>query len=544
MNDIRTHTLIVGCGIAGASAALRLSDDPNHHVTVITRAAQAIETNTGWAQGGIVTRGLDDAPDLLVRDILQAGAGLSSPKAARLLAEEGPDLVQSVLIERCGVNFDKTVDGEYIFGLEAVHRTRRIVHVGDKTGDAIIRSMLATLAERPNVTLLLRHTAVDLITFPHHSLNPLDVYEAVRCHGTYVLDQDSGAIIRVLAVQTILATGGLGQIYRNTTNPRGSRGDGLAMAWRAGVRIENAEYVQFHPTTLSVRGAPNFLISEAVRGEGATLLTPDGEPFMQRYDPEWKELASRDVVARAIHTEMVMHGYEHVDLDIASKHPPEYIRERFPQLIDTCCEYGIDPTRQPIPVVPAAHYFCGGILVDEWGRTSLAGLYAIGEVSCTGVHGANRLASTSLLEGLVWGDRAARHIAHHQAEPLEFSRVPGWTHLGTADPDPALIEGDMTTIRNIMWHYVGLVRTSKRLDRADRELRHSFYEIETFYRSAKLNDALIGLRNAIQAARIIVFAARRNLSSRGTHYRADASAKASWTDMPMPIQLNPPEKNG
>lgn len=522
MSDLTTGTLIIGCGIAGAAAALRLSDDPNHHVTIITRSSDAMYSNSSWAQGGIVTRGLDDTPGLLVEDILRAGAGLSLPRAARLLAEEGPRLVREVLIDRCGVRFDQLPDGELVYGLEAAHSVRRIVHVGDKTGEAIVRGLLDTLATRPNVTLLTHHTAIDLITFPHHSPDPLDIYEQESCHGAYVLDRDSAEIFRVAASHTILATGGLGQIFRHTTNPPGSRGDGLAMAWRANVRVINAEYVQFHPTALSVQNAPNLLISEAVRGEGAALLTPTGEPFMHRYSPEWKELAPRDVVARAIHMEMLEKGYPHVHLDIASKHSPEFIRERFPALIENCKRFGIDPTRDPIPVVPAAHYFCGGVLVDDRGRTTFDGLYAVGEVSCTGLHGANRLASTSLLEGLVWGDRAARHILDHPRDPIALSRIPSWVHLGEEAPDPALLEGDMTTIRNIMWHYVGLIRTEERLSRADRELRHLFHEIEGFYRTARLNDALIGLRNMIQVARIITFMARRNRISRGTHYRADA----------------------
>ncbi|MBC8099544.1 MAG: FAD-binding protein, partial [Armatimonadetes bacterium] len=434
-----------------------------------------------------------------------------------------------VLVDRCGVRFDRNEDEEFIYGLEAAHSTRRIIHVGDKTGEAIVRGMLATLATRPNVTLLANHTAVDLITFPHHSLEPLDVYEPMTCQGAYVLDRTVDEIGRVLAGHTVLATGGLGQIYRNTTNPRGARGDGLAMAWRANVRVTNAEYIQFHPTALSVRGAPNLLISEAVRGEGAVLLTPDGTPFMQKYDPVWRDLAPRDVVARAIHMELLEHGYEHVYLDIANKRPASFIHERFPQLIANCARYGIDPTVQPIPVVPAAHYFCGGVLVDDWGRTNFEGLFAVGEVSCTGLHGANRLASTSLLEGLVWGDRAARYIATHRRDPSPLWRVPSWVHTGDSDtdPDPALLEGDMTTIRNIMWHYVGLVRSEDRLNRADRELRHLFHEIEAFYRANRLSDGLIGLRNAIQAARIVTFSARRNHISRGTHYRTDSLAEVA-----------------
>lgn len=527
MNFTQTHTLIIGCGIAGAAAALRLSDDPNHEITVITRAADAENSNTAWAQGGIVTRGLDDSSDLLVEDILRAGAGLSSPLAARILADEGPELVRSVLIDRCGVRFDRDPQGDFIFGLEAVHSTRRIVHVGDKTGAAIASAMLKTLAQRPNVRLLTNHTAVDIITFPHHALDPLAIYEPVTCHGAYVLDRDSGEVDRIMAGETILATGGLGQIFRNTSNPRGARGDGLAMAARAGVRIVNMEYVQFHPTTLSVRGAPNLLISEALRGEGAVLLTPDGQPFMQRYDPEWRDLAPRDVVARAIHMEMLEQDYDQVYLDIASKHPADYIRERFPQIVENCARYGVDATQQPIPVVPAAHYSCGGILVDPWGQASIDGLYAIGEVSCTGLHGANRLASTSLLEGLVWGDRAARHISEHRRDPIDDARVPGWVNRGDYPPDPALIEGDMTTIRNVMWHYVGLVRTGDRLHRAQRELRHLWHEIEDFYRVTQLNDQLIGLRNAVQVARLVTYAALRNKSSRGAHYRADAVSQTA-----------------
>lgn len=531
MDDIRTNTLIIGCGIAGAATALRLSDNPNHHVTIITRASDAADTNSSWAQGGIVTRSLDDSPNLLVHDILEAGAGLSSPKAARLLAEVGPELVRSVLMERCGVKFDRDERGELVYGLEGAHSVRRIIHVGDKTGGAIVKGMLDTMATRANVTLLVDHTAVDLITFPHHALDPIAVYDPITCHGAYVLNRENGNIIRVLAAHTVLATGGLGQIFRNTSNPKGARGDGLAMAWRAGARVVNSEYIQFHPTTLSVRGAPNLLISEAVRGEGAVLVTPDGKPFMEHYAPDWKDLAPRDVVARAIHTEMLEHGYEHVYLDIVHKRSPEFIRQHFPQMVESCAEYGIDATKDLIPVVPAAHYFCGGVLVDEWGLTSLSDLYAVGEVSCTGLHGANRLASTSLLEGLVWGDRAAEHIEQNPREPVDEARVPTWVYRGETEPDPALIEVDMMTIKNVMWHYVGLVRTAERLARAERELRHLWHEIEEFYRSQRLNDALIGLRNAVQVARIVTFSAQHNRTSRGSHFRADS----------LPVENQPTE---
>jgi L-aspartate oxidase len=525
MSDIQTDTLIIGCGIAGAACALQLSAaDPNHNITVITHMKNPALNNTAWAQGGIVTRGLDDSPDLLIEDVLRAGAGLSSPQAVKILAEQGPDVVRSMLIERCGINFDKDESDALVYALEGAHSARRVVHVGDKTGKEIVNGMLSELQKCSNMTLLSAHTAVDLITFPHHSPNPLDAYAPRTCHGAYVLEQDSGDVIRIIAGQTVLATGGLGQIFRNTSNPPGARGDGMAMAWRAGARVVNAEYIQFHPTTLSVRGASNLLISEAVRGEGASLLTPQGQPFMQKYAPEWKELAPRDVVSRAIHREMLENGYEFVLLDIASKHPATFIRERFPQLVATCTQFGLDPTSQPIPVVPAAHYACGGVLVDSWGKTDLGSLYAVGEVSCTGVHGANRLASTSLLEGLLWGHRSAQHIIQIKRAPIRNSDVPRWISPddNNSEPDPALIEGDMTTIRNIMWHYVGLIRTEKRLARADRELRNLFHEIEDFYRMARLNDDLIGLRNAIQTARTVTVGALRNRVSRGAHYRMDA----------------------
>ncbi|HYJ88482.1 MAG TPA: FAD-binding protein, partial [Pyrinomonadaceae bacterium] len=372
-------------------------------------------------------------------------------------------------------------------------------------------------------------TAVDLITFPHHSRDPLDNYRDVTCHGAYMFNREERTVHRYLAAATVLATGGLGRIYRNTTNPAGARGDGLAMASRAGARIANAEYVQFHPTALAAPGAEGFLISEAVRGEGGILITPDGQRFMAAYSPEWKDLAPRDIAARAIHHEMEKNNYPYVLLDIASQMPAVTIRERFPGIYNQCLKFGIDITNEPIPVVPAAHYFCGGVLVDEWGRSNIQNLYAVGEISCTGVHGANRLASTSLLEGLVWGNRAAQHIegslSGGDIQRTEFENVPPWDESGlVAEADPALIQGDMQTIQNIMWHYVGLVRSDERLSRAIRELRHLWNEIETFYRTTKLDDGLIGLRNAVEVALIVAQAALHNRQSRGCHFRQDSVA--------------------
>ncbi|RIK25488.1 MAG: L-aspartate oxidase [Anaerolineae bacterium] len=495
---LQTDVLIIGTGIAGATAALKLAEDPNRHITVITREPDPHESNTGYAQGGIISRGPDDSADLLVKDILEAGAGASLPEAARILAEEGPRELDQILIAAARVPFDRGEGGEMEWGQEAAHSRRRILHVGDGTGRAIARALVAQMKSKPNIQWFTNATAVDLITYPHHSRNPLDTYKPIVCHGAYVFDRNKGAVHRTLAGVTVLATGGLGRIYRNTTNPAGARGDGLAMASRAGARIINAEYVQFHPTALAVPGAEGFLISEAVRGEGGILLTPEGQPFMEKYAPEWKDLAPRDVVARAIHQEMTEHAYTYVLLDIASHKSAEWIRERFPNIYATCLKAGIDITREPIPVVPAAHYFCGGVQVDEWGRTNIANLYAVGEVSCTGLHGANRLASTSLLEGLVWGNRAGEDIVKRDNISLYVENVPAWDESGlTDDRDPALIQGDMQTIQNIMWHYVGLVRSGDRLSRAIRELRHLQNEIETFYRTTKLSDGLIGLRNAV-----------------------------------------------
>lgn len=528
MNPHQTDVLVIGCGIAGAAAALRLARDRQRQVTLITRAADPEESSSRYAQGGIVTLGEEDSADLIVKDILAAGAGLSLPSAARVLVEEGPRLVLEVLVESAGVSFDRAPDGRLAYGREGAHSCSRILHVGDATGRAIIQALIAALRRQSNVHIVDSATAVDLITFPHHAQNPLAVYEPITCHGAYVFEQSHRAVHTYLARATILATGGLGRIYRHTTNPEGARGDGLAMAYRAGARVINAEYVQFHPTVLAVPGGEGFLISEAVRGEGGRLLTPDGRSFMKAYAPRWGDLAPRDVVARAIHHEVVEHGYPYVLLDIHSVLSPNRIRERFPTIHARCLALGVDVTSQPIPVVPAAHYFCGGVWADEWGRTTVQNLYAVGEVACTGVHGANRLASTSLLEGLVWGNRAARDIvARRSLSAVGPDDVPRWEEEGLEEEaDPALIWRDVRTIQHTMWHYVGLVRSARRLARALRDLRHLDQDIDSFYRATRLNDALIGLRHSVQAALIVAEAAQHNRHSRGCHYRDDTKGSA------------------
>jgi L-aspartate oxidase len=518
--QIETDVLILGSGIAGGIAALKLAS-AGVSVVLVTRADRLEESNTVYAQGGIVCRGKEDSAELLVEDIVRAGGGLSNQKSAEILARRGPELVDQILIKSLNVPFDRTPNGDFSRVLEGGHAVHRILHAADATGNAIEKSLVQQLRTLSDVTVLTQHTAVDLLTPAHHSLNRQAIYDPVSCVGAYVLDQASGIVRRCLAKNTILATGGLGQLFLRTTNSAGARGDGLAMAYRAGARSINCEFIQFHPTAFFQEGAPCFLISEAVRGAGAKLVHADGEPFMQKYDPEWKDLSSRDLVSRSIHTEMLQHGVQNVYLDLRSNLSADLITTRFPAIYRQCKQYGIDITKDLIPVVPAAHYFCGGVWVDEWGKTTLQNLYAVGEVACTGVHGANRLPSTSLLEGLVWGHQAASHILSElPTRKMPDSReIPLWQETGTYTPDPALLQQDLTAIRHIMWNYVGLVRTNRRLQRALRELRHLENEIERFYHAVKLTDPLLGLRNAVQSALIVTIAAWENKSSLGCHYR-------------------------
>ncbi len=427
-----------------------------------------------------------------------------------------------MLIDRLGISFDKDPDGRLALSLEGGHSLPRIIHSADATGKAIESKLITALEDHPNVKLLSGYTAVDLLTPSHHSRQLLARYQPESCCGSYLFNRETQRVVRALARKTILATGGLGQIFLRSTNPSGARGDGLAMAQRAGARVINAEFVQFHPTTLYREHGPLFLISEAVRGAGAKLVDENGAPFMEKYAPEWKDLAPRDVVARSILQEMLTRKRTNVFLDIHSHLSPARIKALFPTIFEHCLAAGVDITREPIPVVPAAHYFCGGVWTDDWGQTTLRDLYAVGEVACTGLHGANRLASTSLLEGLVWGNRVARHalkgLAHSAAPQPE--QIPPWEDTGTEQPDPALIQQDMNVIKHIMWNYVGLVRTTRRLDRAIRELHHLELEIEHFYRVSRLTDDLIGLRNAVQASLIIAHSAWKNKSSIGCHFRS------------------------
>jgi len=521
---IETDVLIIGCGIAGASAALRLAGKTDCHITVVTKVDSILETNTYYAQGGIIYRGDEDSPEQLAADLFRAGDHLNNPDAVQILSNEGPKLVRDLLIDRYQVPFTVDAANHLEFTREAAHSTSRILHVHDATGRAIQEKLASALLATPNIHLLTKHVAIDLLTPSHHSTDRRHVYQPLSCVGAYVYDRDNEQILTILAKVTILASGGLGQIFLHTTNPDGATGDGMAMAYRAGARIINAEYVQFHPTGFYHQEEARFLISEALRGEGALLLNGAGERFMERYAPKWKELAPRDVVARSIHEEMLRTDSPCMFLDIASVMSPDAIRERFPTIYESCMEYGIDPTKELIPVVPAAHYACGGVWADAWGRTSLERLYAAGETSCTGVHGANRLGSASLLEGLVWGDRAGRDILRRidPWERIDPKHIPDWEAPVDAEPaDPALIWHDMATIKHTMWYYAGLVRSQRRLDRALRDLANLRHDIDAFYRVNRVNTPIIELRNAALAALIVARAAWENRESAGCHYRTD-----------------------
>lgn len=515
-----TEVLILGSGIAGGVAALQLAE-AGYQVTLVTRAEEPEESNTFYAQGGIIYKGDKDTPELLSEDIKRAGSGHTNPKAVQILAENGPALVEKILLDKLSVQFDQIENGKFSLVKEGSHTVPRILHSKDKTGEIIQKAIIDNLQKNPNVELLLGHTAVDLLTPSHHSTDRLTVYEAHSCSGAYLFNQKKDKVIRVLAKKTVLATGGLGHIYLRTSNPSWARGDGLAMAYRAGARVINCEFIQFHPTTFHYKQAPHFLISESVRGEGARLVDHKKKPFMKKYDSEWEDLAPRDVVSRATHDVMLVNDIPNVYLDFYSFIDAKEIKEKFPTIHKSCLEYGIDITKELVPVVPGAHYSCGGVWVDNWGRTTIQNLYAVGEVACTGVHGANRLASASLLEGLVWGYLSAQHITKDIGERNipDAKYFPPWHDQGLEEPDPALISQDMSSIKNIMWNYVGLVRSSHRLARALRELRNLEFEIERFYRVSKLTDSLIGLRNAVRAGIIITSAAWENKKSMGCHYR-------------------------
>ena len=517
--------LVLGAGIAGCSAALRAAD--LGAAVVLVAKDELGGSNTSWAQGGII--GLappeeGDSPDLLAADIEAAGAGLCRQEAVRLLAEEGPRLCRSFLWERLGVPFDLGPNDTPDAIAEAAHSAKRIYHAKDATGLAIQSALSQAVRSHPNIRVRERLCLVDLITSPHHCLSPVRVYDPIRVHGAFLYDPATGQVEGALARRTLLATGGLGYLYLHTTNPPSATGDGLAAAYRASARIVNCEYLQFHPTALYAPGKPRTLLTEALRGEGAWLVNRKGERFMAKYAPEHLELAPRDVVSRAIFQEMAASGDASVFLDLAPVAAKLDLESHFPTVVAACRAEGLDPLRQPIPVVPAAHYFCGGVLVDLDGRTSLPGLFAAGEVACTGLHGANRLASTSLLEGLVWGLRGAEAaVAELPGASLpEVRDMAQWQMPeATEETDPLLIDQDWGLIRSTLWNYAGIVRTGDRLHRAKADIQYLAHRIDRFYHEAPLSRGLLELRSGILCAQLILKAALQNPESRGCHYRVD-----------------------
>ena len=520
--------LIVGSGLAGLSAALHLA--PTHRVAVVTKR-QLHDGASAWAQGGIAAVLADgDSFGAHVEDTLVAGAGLCDLAATRFVVENAPDAI--AWLQQLGVPFSLE-DGALHLTREGGHSARRIVHSTDATGAAVQRTLIDVVRATPGITLFEQHTLVDLIT-----ARKLGAKGSDRCLGLYALDEATDEVVTFRAPQTILATGGAGKVYLYTTNPDTATGDGIAAAWRAGCRVANLEFIQFHPTCLYHPHAKSFLITEAVRGEGGLLKLPasaGGTRFMPQHD-ERAELAPRDVVARAIDYEMKKRGLDCVHLDI-SHQSPEFLQEHFPNILARCAELGIDITKEPIPVVPAAHYSCGGVLTDLAGRTDLPGQFAIGETACTGLHGANRLASNSLVECMVFARAAAQAIA--AAPAVELPELPQWDDSRVTDADECVvISHNWDELRRFMWDYVGIVRTNKRLERAAHRIALLQGEIHEFYSHFHVTRDLLELRNLVQVADLIVRSAQMRRESRGLHFSRDypeLAAPAAPTILVPPV---------
>ncbi|RFM29865.1 L-aspartate oxidase [Deminuibacter soli] len=523
---MQTDFLVIGSGIAGLTFALKMSEaHPDKKIMVITKAASD-ETNTKYAQGGVagVWDEANDSFEKHIEDTLIAGDGLCNREIVEIVVKEGPERIRELI--GYGAEFDKTENGEYALGREGGHSEHRILHHKDVTGREMERAMLAKVQAAGNIEMVNHCYVVDLITQHHLGFLVTKATHDITCYGVYVLNLRTNKIDKILARITLLATGGCGQAYRTTTNPRIATGDGVGMVYRAKGRIENMEFIQFHPTALYKPGeSPSFLITEAVRGDGGILRNKKGEAFMERYDHR-KDLAPRDIVARAIDSEMKLAGTEHVYLDCRHMDKDKFIHH-FPNIYEKCLSIGIDPMEQMIPVAPAAHYSCGGIKTDEWGRTSIQHLYACGECASTGLHGANRLASNSLLEAMVFGHRCfADSAARIDGIPFQTG-IPDWNAKGTTDPkEMILITQSLKELQQLMSDYVGIVRNDVRLQRAMKRLDLLHTETEELYETTKVSPQLCELRNLITIGYLIVKAAQFRRESRGLHFNTDHPAKS------------------
>ena len=517
MNQQQTDILIIGVGLAGITAAITAAKS-GKKIILITKTKTIVSGNTPWAQGGIVYQGLNDSTAKLKKDILSAGAGHCWEEAVDHLCEHGPKLVKDVLIDMLGVPFDTDHKNKVLKRVaEGAHSDARVIYHQDKTGRSIHSVALSYLEALANVAILTEHTAIDLLTFSHHSTESRDIYKKPACFGAMVLNNKNNEVIPILASKTILATGGLGQLFLHTTNPKEATGDGIAMAWRAGARCFNLHYVQFHPTAL-YHPTGRFLISEALRGEGGKLLNAKREEFMSFYH-KLGALAPRDVVSRAIHMQMIKEEASCMFLDITHQEAP-WIKKRFPTIHAYCLSKGIDITTEAIPIVPAAHYSCGGVGVNLVGKTSLKRLYAIGEIACSGLHGANRLASTSLLECLVWGYFAGKDAIEDKDDAEYFPQMHSWQQ-GTTKIDRARIAQEWLTIKNTMWNLAGLMRSQEKLHSAMNILRNLQSEVEKLYQNSRLDHNIITLRNGAQTALALVASSIEARESKGTHYVED-----------------------
>ncbi len=518
--EIKTDFLVIGSGIGGLSFALKVCEWGD--VVIVTKKEDS-ESNTNYAQGGIASvLAKDDSFDIHIEDTLRAGDGLCNPEVVRKVVEAGPGCIEELI--RIGVRFTKKrgKEKEFDLGLEGGHSKNRVVHAADLTGREVENSLLSAVKAKKNIKILEDHIAIDLITQHHLRDYSRKPEEKIKCWGAYVLDKEKNQVLTCLSKLTLLATGGAGRVYIHTTNPSIATGDGLAMAYRAGADVANLEFIQFHPTALYHDKANSFLISEAVRGEGGILRLNSGETFMEEYHPR-KELAPRDVVARAIDHELKKRGDSCVYLDITHL-DQKFIKLRFPNIYGKCLSLGLDITKHPIPVVPAAHYICGGVVTDLEGRTNIENLYACGEVACTGMHGANRLASNSLLEAIAFAHFSAGSAKSKLSSMSDFSfpPIPSWSLEGVFDQQEwVIISHNRDWIQKFMWDYVGIVRSNRRLKQAKSRISILLDEITQFYKINPITYDVIELRNIATVAKLIIECALKRKESRGLHYNID-----------------------